>query len=247
MRRFLLFRLHGPMASWATRAGNAKRPTDARPSRSAVFGLLGAALGVDRADTERLAELHGRLWFGGRVDRVGSKITDYHTVQSPKKPALRNQLTRSRELDLHSNELATSLTWRSYIQDGCWTIGLWGKDHDGDTSLDAIAAAMARPHWPLSLGRRSCPLACPLEPTFIESDSLARALSDVRFFSDSLIGEIPPNARLFFDAGAEAVGCSGEVIESRRDFITRGAARTFSVREEATGIWEPNPAQEQNK
>nr|WP_284509571.1 CRISPR-associated protein Cas5 [Salinivibrio costicola] len=48
MRDYLVFRLYGPLASWGEPAVGGDRPTSAYPSRSAVLGLLGAALGIKR-------------------------------------------------------------------------------------------------------------------------------------------------------------------------------------------------------
>ncbi len=62
MRDFLVFRLYGPLASWGDIAVGEQRPTTPHPSKSAVLGLIAAALGVRRDEEERqqaLAEGYG--------------------------------------------------------------------------------------------------------------------------------------------------------------------------------------------
>ena len=46
----LVFRLYGPMASWGEIAVGENRHTANYPSKSALLGLLGAALGIERDD-----------------------------------------------------------------------------------------------------------------------------------------------------------------------------------------------------
>jgi len=69
MRSFLLFRLYGPLASWGEIAVGEVRPTALQPTRSALLGLLGAALGVRRGDDEAFSALGATLRFAIFVDR----------------------------------------------------------------------------------------------------------------------------------------------------------------------------------
>ena len=48
MREHLLFQLYGPLASWGEIAVGEQRPSRDRPTKSAIMGLLAAALGVER-------------------------------------------------------------------------------------------------------------------------------------------------------------------------------------------------------
>ena len=54
MSQYLIFQLHGPMASWGVDAPGDVRHTHELPSRSALLGLLAAGVGIRRDDTERL-------------------------------------------------------------------------------------------------------------------------------------------------------------------------------------------------
>lgn len=76
MSQYLIFQLHGPMASWGVDAPGEVRHTHELPSRSALLGLLAAGVGIRRDDTERLnafiATIH--WWFAPAVTRAGHGI-----------------------------------------------------------------------------------------------------------------------------------------------------------------------------
>lgn len=46
MSQYLIFQLHGPMASWGVDAPGEVRHTHELPSRSALLGLLAAGVGI---------------------------------------------------------------------------------------------------------------------------------------------------------------------------------------------------------
>ncbi len=48
MSQYLIFQLHGPMASWGVDAPGEVRHTHELPSRSALLGLLAAGVGIRR-------------------------------------------------------------------------------------------------------------------------------------------------------------------------------------------------------
>jgi CRISPR system Cascade subunit CasD len=50
MMEYLLFRLYGPLASWGEIAVGESRHTATYPGKSALLGLLAAALGIRRDD-----------------------------------------------------------------------------------------------------------------------------------------------------------------------------------------------------
>ncbi|AYF78364.1 type I-E CRISPR-associated protein Cas5/CasD [Nocardia yunnanensis] len=87
MTSTLLIRLAGPLQAWGTLSKFKHRDTDPdRPTKSGVIGLLAAADGHDRSETDPdypdalpLKTLAG-LRFGVRADRPGVLVRDYHTV-----------------------------------------------------------------------------------------------------------------------------------------------------------------------
>src|SRR5256885_4103212 len=79
IRDYLVFRLYGPMCSWGDIAVGEVRPSTVPPSKSAILGLIAAALGTKRPnmahdDAERsaLEATHSALAQGyGFAVRVG--------------------------------------------------------------------------------------------------------------------------------------------------------------------------------
>jgi CRISPR system Cascade subunit CasD len=155
----LLFRCVAPMQSWGTRSKFDDRDTDLEPSKSGVIGLICAALGVTRDDTERTLEL-AALRLGVRVDNPGVLRTDYHTAQ------------------MHPGDPKTSTvqTWRAYLSDAAFLVGLEGNDLG---LLERCHVALQNPIYPLSMGRKAFPPGLPLHlPDAILDEPLEQALRD---------------------------------------------------------------------
>ncbi|WP_234363987.1 MULTISPECIES: type I-E CRISPR-associated protein Cas5/CasD [unclassified Streptomyces] len=77
MTSVLLMRLASPLQSWGALARFDRRDTQPRPTKSAVVGLIAAALGHDRTDD--LGPLTS-LRFATRADRPGTALRDFHIV-----------------------------------------------------------------------------------------------------------------------------------------------------------------------
>ena len=131
IRDYLVFRLYGPMCSWGDIAVGEVRPSTMHPSKSAILGLIAAALGIKRPntahdDTERqpskrhIAPLRG-YGFAVRIDAPGVPLVDYHTAQVPSSGTGRNRrqfATRRDELlAVPRAELNTILSRRDYRVD----------------------------------------------------------------------------------------------------------------------------------
>lgn len=125
----LLLRLAAPLQSWGVDAKFDRRGTERTPSKSAVIGLVAAALG--RRRNESIEDLQS-LRFGVRVDREGTLLRDYHTAKSDK---------------------SAYVTQRYYLADAVFLVGLEGSE----AFLAEIEHSLRSPAFPLFLGRRSCP------------------------------------------------------------------------------------------
>ena len=139
----LLLRLAAPLQSWGSDSKFETRKTDREPTKSGVVGLLAAALGLRRDDTEGLARLNG-LRFAVRADQEGSLLVDFHTA--------------NREEDRKKGK-APYVTYRHYLQDAVFLVGLESED---TALLQELETAPKYPVYPLYLGRRSCPPTLPL-------------------------------------------------------------------------------------
>lgn len=173
---YLVLRLYGPMASWGEIAVGESRHSAVHPSRSALLGLLGAALGIERDDDAGQAVLSAGYRFGGKLVSVGMPLRDYHTVQAPAQQRKVTYRTRRQEL-MDKSRLGTVLSAREYRCDSLCVVAieaLPGAIH----TLDQLAEALRKPVFPLYLGRRSCPLAVPVWPQKVKADSLKIALDE---------------------------------------------------------------------
>lgn len=187
MTDYLLLRLYGPLASWGEIAVGESRHSAVHPSRSALLGLLGAALGIERNDDTRQKALTRGYRFGIKLEAAGSPLRDYHTVQVGVAP--RKFQFRSRRQELAADKVDTILSSREYRCDSLALVVVEALP-GAPAELDELAQALRQPHFPLYLGRKSCPLALPLQPQRISADSLHEALNGVEL--PSLLALLDP-------------------------------------------------------
>lgn len=175
MTEFLLFTLYAPLASWGEIAvGESRRSWD-RPSRSAVLGLVGAALGLLRTDQEDHDALDRGYGFAVRLDAPGTRLVDYHTAQTVDSASVRRRQPATRAELLASGDPETILSRREYRQDAVATAALWSRD-GARWTLEQLADALRRPVFVLSAGRKANVFALPLAPTVVAGLTLADAL-----------------------------------------------------------------------
>ncbi|MBU4612119.1 type I-E CRISPR-associated protein Cas5/CasD [Achromobacter sp. GG226] len=177
MATYLLMRIYGPLASWGEVAVGEMRHSSVQPSRSALLGLLGAALGLERDDDDAQRALAAGYRFGIKLVATGSPLRDYHTVQVGE-PG-RKQVFRSRRQSLVEGKVSTLLSTREYRCDSVAVVAVEVAHDDAPYSLEQLAGALRTPHYTPYLGRKSCPLAVPLMPQCIEADDLRAALDGV--------------------------------------------------------------------
>src|SRR6266540_3316838 len=83
MSETVVFTLWAPLAAMGDVAVGERRAGFDRPGRSAVLGLVAAALGLDRADEAAHAALDRDYLMAQRLLHRGELLQDYHTVQAP--------------------------------------------------------------------------------------------------------------------------------------------------------------------
>lgn len=181
-RDYLLFRLYGGLASWGDIAVGEVRPSFERPSKSSVLGLLAAALGIRRDEEARHQALADTYGYAVEVQRFGQPLRDYHTVQRPPQRKGADYANRREELaGVPRQNLATTLSYRDYWQDGLYVVCLWVKSEPPVHSLTDLAAALRQPVFVLYLGRKNCPPALPLQPQIVTANDVDSALDGARF------------------------------------------------------------------
>lgn len=170
MQEYLIFQLYSPLASWGEEAVGEVRHSAPVPTRSALLGLLAAAVGIRRDEEERLSAFHSAYYFA--VHALASQerwLRDYHTVSVPRENKKYRYHTRREELRLAPQEVGTLISQREYRCDAYWHVAVSVRP-DAPYSLAALRAALLNPHFPLYLGRKSCPLALPLAPQLLSGE-----------------------------------------------------------------------------
>jgi CRISPR system Cascade subunit CasD len=176
MPRFLILRLDGPMQAWGTHTFEDFRPSNLYPTRSGLLGLLAACLGIERTDHAEQSRLAASVEFSVRVDsavdrperdkpvaKAGVKLPDFHTVMD------------ARKVDGSTNKFPV-VSRREYLFDAAFTVAV-GECKGARYTLDQLAAALRRPCYTPTLGRRACPLTRPLfEMGPLEAENALAAL-----------------------------------------------------------------------
>lgn len=174
MTDYLLLRLYGPLASWGEIAVGESRHSAVHPSRSALLGLLGAALGIERHDDVSQQSLAQGYRFGIKLECIGSPLRDYHTVQAGVPP--RKFQFRTRRQELAADKVETILSTREYRCDSLALVAVEATPA-APVGLADLVEALRRPHFAVYLGRKSCPLALPLSPQIVTAPTLREAFS----------------------------------------------------------------------
>ena len=174
---YLLFRLYGPLASWGEIAMGESRPTASYPGKSALLGLLAAALGIRRDEEERQLALASGYQFAVKMISAGVLLRDYHTTQVPDSVGTFEYRTRRDELIIGKARLGTILSSREYRCDALSLVAVRALD-DSPFSLHELRDALLIPKFHLYLGRKSCPMAAPLKPCIRFAKGFCQALDE---------------------------------------------------------------------
>ncbi|MBM6764013.1 type I-E CRISPR-associated protein Cas5/CasD [Ligilactobacillus agilis] len=152
--KVITIRLTAPFQFYGNQASFNVRSTNLFPTKSAIVGMVAAALGYRREDT-RISSLND-LAFAVRIDQVGSTTTDFQIAKyDAKKPG--------------------KLTYRDNLQDYVYVVALGGEDID---LIDKINFTLHHPKFQLFLGRRSNPPAGVLRTETFEATTPIEVLKD---------------------------------------------------------------------
>jgi len=229
----IAFTLYGPLSSWGTEhAASEERPSAERPTKSGVIGLVAACLGIDRSNRAEIADLSERLALGVLTVRAGFALSDYHTVETA--PTRKIQ-SKTRRQEVLSGTTATTITRRGYRQDALHVAAV--RDIGG-VDLGRIAAAMQSPVFFPYLGRKSCPLALPLDPVVTGGDDIgADLVAYVRRLVAKEVIKLPMSVIGILATDASfAVSAPGALVIERRDAMAASPRGFVPRRETVTRI-----------
>jgi CRISPR system Cascade subunit CasD len=238
MPEYLLFRLCGPMAAWGGMAVGEYRPAESHPSRSAVFGLVAAALGIRREETALLKHLQEGYQMAALVNAPGNLIRDYHTTQVPSETTKKQAwpfATRREEVSVPRDDLNTILSTREYFCDTLYTICLWLAHDAPPYPLSALAEALRSPKFVPYLGRKSCPVCLPLQPQVVHAESLREAMEAAVFRDQEILKSLQREGKgMLFWEGEDETGFEVKSRQTvrRRDIALNRRQWQFAERKE---------------
>jgi len=231
----LAFYLDAPLQSWGASSRFQRRDTEAYPTKSAVLGLLAAALGIDKHaadEAERLAPLAALRFCVLKVLRDPhlkiQLLRDFHTVgggwiddwKEDKGNILAKLQIPAKAGD--GSPFGTVITQRTYLTDAKFIAMLEGAP----ALLADCLRALENPRWGIWLGRKCCIPATPLTPTLAATreDALAALAGRLGW------AEFQPAQ---YDGQQESAGDGAwfpldqPVSFGQRLFQTRPVSRTF--------------------
>lgn len=158
----LLLWLEGPLQSWGADSRFGNRATLPFPTRSGVLGLLCCAAGRGGAQRDWLARMaQGTQTVRAYARRQGETgvrqplLSDFHMVGSgyDTDDSWQNLLVPKTSEGKKPVRSGAKMTYRHYLQDMAFGCALTMPEDEAR----ALADALERPVWELSLGRRNCP------------------------------------------------------------------------------------------
>lgn len=167
MQPFLVFGLTASLGAMGELAGHERRGSLIWPARSAIIGLMGAALGIERDGNFSALDA---LTIDVAIFDEGVPLRDYHTIETVPSAAIKKPNSRPEALRDTRGKTNTAITLRDYRTSVFYGIAVQGE------TLDKIAAALLEPHFTLYFGRKSCPLAAPTGARVVEAISSEAAL-----------------------------------------------------------------------
>ncbi|MDO5861571.1 MAG: type I-E CRISPR-associated protein Cas5/CasD [Thermoplasmata archaeon] len=234
--RCLVFHLGGTMCGWGDAFMGTRRTTALHPSKSAVVGIIAAAMGMGREDQEAQSSLFRDYEYAVVSSGLETKIRDYHTVQTSTASEKEEIVVGGpRRWELSRGKLNTLVSEREYVCNGYYSVYVFPAA-DGDGGLEAMRDALERPVYTPYLGRKSCPLSYPMRPEVIEGDRaydmvvssmLGPFAEDIRTVSRRWSPERAHIFSTFRLEGAEPVA-----VEVRRDDMADRLRWQFSDRRE---------------
>lgn len=181
MSETLAFIIDAPLQSWGSSSKFQRRETDGWPTKSALVGVLAAALGIDKHapdEVEKLAPFAALTFSVLRWPKPhpALRLSDFHTIgggYDKTDPVQKLHIPRKAG---DGSPFGTVITRRSYLTDARF-IALFQGD---PPTLQRAADALRNPVWGIWFGRKNCIPAEPLGPVVAATarDALER-LADV--------------------------------------------------------------------
>jgi CRISPR system Cascade subunit CasD len=163
----LAFLIDAPLQSWGSSSRFQRRDTEGFPTKSALVGVLAAALGIDKNgkdEAERLASLTG---LGVTVYRLPcfdsptvERLSDFHTIGGGYEKGASPMEKLSISQKASGAPFGTVITRRTYLTGARFIAVFFGET----PVVRSAATALENPKWGVWFGRKTCLPAMPLTP-----------------------------------------------------------------------------------
>ena len=172
MSKHLVIGLEGDFQSYGTDSKYYMRETDMHPSKSAVVGMLLAAMGEKDPSEEMLAGLTKGYMEVAAYRRPGACITtDFHMVGSGHDTSAWD---KGFQLQAEEKTLSpTKMSWRKYLCGYKFLVSL----ELGEELANQVAEALQNPKGSVTLGRKNCLPSAPLFRKLASTMEEAREVS----------------------------------------------------------------------
>jgi CRISPR system Cascade subunit CasD len=200
VKKTLILKTEG-MSAYGLQTFDVHRRANHFPTRSAILGLLGAAMGITRENHQQLYQLSESIEVAVQVNKAGEKIIDYHTVQNFRSP-------------LGKIQKETKPTYREYWCDSEHSFAITSDDQ----TILSLVEKVKSPAFTLFQGRKSCPLTRPLFEKIVDVNNPVSALK-----------QLGQAGQIFSDVPAENQVASLQVRDQLTAYPRKYAIRTVYV------------------
>ena len=146
MRKFLKLHLSSSMQSYGKSCYTEVRTTHDAPTRSAVLGMIEAAMHIRFFEEEKKQKLSDQLMIAvENNEQIIRRMRDFQVVKSCKDP--KGFLTASGD---HKERMP--LVYKDYLMEAEFVVRVIGEE---DVIKD-VAIALRHPAYPIYLGRKCC-------------------------------------------------------------------------------------------
>lgn len=218
-RVYLMLRLDGPLQSWGGVAMDPLRPTRSFPTRSALAGLAGSALGWTYRDGQRTTALQDAMDYAVRQERAPRMLLDYQTADLDRIGSAGWTRWGVEKRGGGTAAAGTQILKKSYLAGGAFLVAL-GLAATAPVSIAEVAQALRMPARPLYLGRKGC---LPASPILVGEQEAASAFEAVAGWPGGdpgdRVSDQPVERVFWYDDGAGPDEGEPQRVWDRRDFV----------------------------
>jgi len=172
---FIVFNIQAPFAAWGVGyqlEKNRTHLTNDAPTKSAIAGFLGAAMGIDLEDPTQLNPFVRPDWKLVTLSQYTSTQRDFQTKNTWLSQKFKGTPeSRTGPLVLTQSD-KTDLSYRDYLVGFKSVIAVEVASAE---LAEKVRAALVDPVYPLCAGRAACPLSADTDPVVLSNSESVKA------------------------------------------------------------------------